>query len=168
MTARRRPIFLVGFMGSGKSTVGRALAGQLGWTFVDTDRRIEEHEGKSIEAIFGDSGEGHFRRLEEEILEDAAHPERVVATGGGAFLNPANRRKMHQAGSTVWLDISLDRVRRRLGGGGCRPLWDPAKPLAQRILFERRRAVYALAGLRIATADLSVEALAERIRTKIQ
>ena len=156
-----RPVFLIGFMGSGKSTVGRELASALSWDFTDTDDRVEQHEGRSIERIFHDSGEAAFRRAEWEALQTLdGRPRCVVATGGGLFLAARRRRWLRERGATVWLDVPLEACRRRVAGGPARPLWDPdADPLAFRALFERRRAAYALAGLRVSGSGPAEEAV---------
>ena len=104
-------MFLVGFMASGKTTVGRLLAGRLGFSFADTDEHVEARSGRSIERIFAESGEGVFRRLEWEALQDLGGAEKsVIATGGGLFLGYVQRRFMIERGSTVWLDAGLDRL----------------------------------------------------------
>lgn len=164
----RRPIFLVGFMGCGKTTVGRELAGRLGWSFADTDRLIEQRAGTSIAGIFRDSGEARFRQLEALAVTDAAGPCVIVATGGGAFLRHATRCLMRQIGRTLWLDVSLEILRRRLAEGGPRPLWNPDDRLGQRMLHERRRATYALAECRIPAADLPAAEVAERVVSRLR
>ncbi len=163
-----RPLFLVGFMGSGKTSVAREIGKRLGWEIVDTDRRIEQRAGKSIEAIFQSEGEGTFRRLEWEVLSDLVEeplsgPGRVVATGGGLYLGYAQRRLIRQAGTSVWLDLPLDTVRRRIGAGEGRPLWQRLDPVALRVMFDRRRAVYALADRRVDAAGGDAAWVAERI-----
>jgi shikimate kinase (EC 2.7.1.71) len=101
-------IFLVGFMCSGKSTVGKLLADKLGYTFWDIDQVIEEREGKSIEEIFKSKGEEYFRSLERKVLEEFLGKERiVVSTGGGLGANPTAMEKMKSAGLVVWLDLDL-------------------------------------------------------------
>ena len=167
MTRPDRPVFLVGFMGSGKSACGAALAAQLGREFVDTDAVVEARAGRSIERIFRSGDEASFRNLEREAVEALARRRNVVvATGGGAFLEAATRRLTHRRGTTVWLDVSLGEVRRRIGPGGSRPLW-PADPLEQRILFERRRAVYALCSIRVAGSPGDADAVARRVSLRI-
>ena len=137
-------------MGSGKSAAGRLLAELTDRDFLDTDGLVSESEGKSIEAIFADSGEEHFRAVEWELLQQLAGRKRlIVATGGGLFLRHAARGWFRQWGTTVWLDAPLEVVRQRLGERPGRPLWVPDDPIAQRVLFERRRAAYALADLRV-------------------
>jgi len=159
-----RPLFLVGFMGSGKSTVGRALARHMGWAFQDTDSRIEQDEGLSVAEIFARSGEPGFRRLESRILSELGAPRRtVIATGGGMFAVAKLRRSMQRDGCTVWLDARLPAIRQRVGSSADRPLWDTADPLSQRALFEKRRAVYALARLHIDASASPPAAVARSI-----
>ncbi len=145
-----RPVFLVGFMGTGKTSVGEELARSRGFKLVDTDALIEASEGRSIERVFAESGEAHFRGIERELLEKVATRKRiVVATGGGMFLAAANRNVIRRAGTSVWLDVSLEQLRDRLGAGEGRPLWAPDNTLGLRAMFERRRATYALADHRV-------------------
>jgi len=145
-------IYLVGFMGSGKSTVGRLLAHRLGWSFFDTDDEIESAEKTSIAEIFDSRGEAEFRRIETEILRQHAHwVERgraaVLALGGGAFTQHENRRLLADHGVTVWLDCPLETVRRRVATASHRPLArDPEKLAA---LYEARRESYALADIQV-------------------
>ena len=158
------PLFLVGFMGSGKSRVGEALARRLAREFVDTDALVTEREGRSIDEIFHESGEERFRLAEWDALRSLeGGPGLVVATGGGLFQGFEPRRWMLRRGPTVWLDVPLDVARARVGKGAGRPLWLPRDPLALRALYERRRAVYALAALRIVAVPGRPEAVAERV-----
>ncbi len=164
-----RPVFLIGFMGAGKSVVARALADLLGWDVVDTDRDVERVEGRSIDAIFRESGEGAFRRAEAEALEALDGKERiVVATGGGLFLGAAQRNWMKRRGRTVWLDVSLEIAVKRVGAGEDRPLWFPKDPADFRAFFEKRRAAYALAEARVDGSRGTPEAIAKRVRDKLQ
>ncbi|HKQ59809.1 MAG TPA: shikimate kinase [Candidatus Polarisedimenticolaceae bacterium] len=157
------PLFLVGFMGSGKSCVGRALALRLGWEHVDTDERIVAAAGRSIERIFAEAGEAHFRRLEWDELQRLGTRQRaIVSTGGGLFLGLEPRRWIRAHGTSVWLDVPLELVRRRVAGAGGRPLWDGAEPIALRALYDRRRAAYALADRRIDAAG-DLEGVVERV-----
>ncbi len=160
----RALVFLVGFMGSGKSTVGERLARILGWEFEDSDRRVEVVSGRSVEAIFRESGEGRFRGIEAGVLDDLALRERcVVATGGGLFLGRSQRHLMKRVGWTIWLDLPLNGVRERLGGGRGRPLWDDGDPVELRAVFEKRRASYALAHRRVGAAGSGPERIAKKI-----
>ncbi|HJT87713.1 MAG TPA: shikimate kinase [Bryobacteraceae bacterium] len=151
---KRTPgIYLVGFMGSGKSSVGRLLAHRLGWSFFDIDHEIEAAEKTSITEIFEQRGEVEFRRVETEILRqhvrwiERGRPA-VLALGGGAFVEPANRLLLADNGITVWLDCPFVIVSRRIARESHRPLArDPEKFAA---LFQSRLEVYSLADMRIA------------------
>ncbi len=143
---KRTPgIFLVGFMGSGKSTIGRTLAEELGWGFADLDEDIESREGMPISQIFDTRGEEEFRRAETAALRERVRAVEggrpwVIALGGGAFLNEENFEMVSNNGVTVWLDCSFSTVERRLAGYGHRPLArDPEK---LRELFAVRRPHY--------------------------
>src|ERR1019366_10438686 len=101
-------IYLVGFMGAGKSSVGRILSKRLGWKFLDLDQEIERGEHQSIANIFLTSGEPHFRQIERQYLERLSRRSRVVvALGGGTFVDPANRELADATGLTVWLKVSF-------------------------------------------------------------
>jgi shikimate kinase len=164
-----RPIFLIGFMASGKSTVGRALARSLGWRLLDTDDLVEQREQRSAERIFSESGEAFFRRAESEILRSLDDlRSAVVATGGGLFLGYESRRWMLGHGRTVWLDVPLEAARRRVEGGRARrrgrPMWEGSDAVALRSLYEKRRAAYALAEVRVDAAAGQTTDVAARIR----
>src|SRR5688572_15249289 len=106
-----RNIILTGFMGTGKSTVGRRLARRLGWTFVDTDELIEQREGRSIPDIFAQDGEPAFRDLETELARDLANSKnQVIATGGGMVLREENLRALEQAGAVVLLEAGIEEI----------------------------------------------------------
>jgi shikimate kinase len=143
---KRTPgIYMVGFMGSGKSTIGRHLARRLGWNFFDTDDEIEAAENMKIAEIFTIRGEPEFRRIETDIIRQHVHwIERgrpaVLALGGGAYVEPANRDLLEVNGITVWLDCPFETVERRVVGATHRPLArDPAAFLT---LFGARCEVY--------------------------
>ena len=144
------PIFLVGFMGSGKSTVGALLASELNAPFVDLDDDIEAAVGRTIAEVFACNGEQRFRDLEHEALSKRADAggSVVIALGGGAFTFARNRDAMRGKGMSVWLDCSFETALRRVEGFEHRPLAkDPDK---FRALFESRRGEYAKADVRIA------------------
>lgn len=156
-------IFLTGFMGSGKSTVGRELARRLGRTFIDLDRLIEEREGRSISRIFVQTGEQTFREAERRALSALPLEQRpVVATGGGIVLSRENREVMSRTGVQVWLKCPLAELVRRLEAaadeGGGRPLWT-GDPEELGRLFEQRTPAYA------AAADLVVDGAAPPYET---
>ncbi len=158
------PLFLVGFMGVGKTTCGQAVARSLGRQFVDTDQLVEQRERRTIARIFSESGEDFFRAAEQEALRSLEGADgHVVATGGGIFATAANRRWMKRAGFTVWLDATFEEVCRRVGPGKDRPLWRAEDPVVLRALFERRRALYALCHVRVAAGPEGPSRVAERI-----
>jgi shikimate kinase len=96
--------FLIGYRGSGKTTVARLLARRLGWSWLDADEEVEKRHGRSIRAIFADEGETGFRAKEAAVLADLCRLERhVIATGGGVVLRPENRERLRAAGKTIWL-----------------------------------------------------------------
>jgi len=159
------PIFLVGFMGCGKTTVGNQLAYLLGWDFVDSDQLVEQRSGRSIPEIFKLSGEAAFRSEEAAVLATLVDRSRtVVATGGGQFCVRASRRLMQATGRTVWLDLDFETIMLRVGEETERPLWQTDDRTALRALFDRRRAVYALAEFKIAVENLGAEDISKRIR----
>jgi len=150
---KRTPgLYVVGFMGAGKTTVGRHLAHRLGWNFFDTDQEIERAEESTITEIFASRGEQEFRRIETDILRQHVHwIERgrpaVLALGGGAFAEPANRRMVEPNGISIWLDCPFDVVERRVAENRDRPLAsDPGRFAA---LFDSRREHYRMADVHV-------------------
>ena len=120
-------IVLVGFMGCGKSTVGRLLADWLGWAFVDLDEQIEAREGMPISRIFERQGEPRFRELEHEALLEQLRSARqgkarVVALGGGSFAEARNREALELGGISIWLDCPLEKLWERVANESHRPL----------------------------------------------
>jgi shikimate kinase len=162
---KRTPgLYLVGFMAAGKTTVGRSLADELGWCFVDIDLDLEAQERKTVAEIFEQHGEAHFRELEWQMIRkrisriEAGDPC-VMALGGGAFVQPQNWELIGNNGVTVWLDCQLETIRRRLGDDTTRPLARDRESLAQ--LFEDRRPLYARADFRI---DVDTDDVIEIVR----
>ena len=160
-----KPIVLVGLMGSGKSTIGRRLAARLGLPFVDADAEIELASGLSIAEIFERYGEAHFRDGERRVIARLIDGSaKVLATGGGAFINAATRALILDRAVAVWLDADLKTLVERVARRGNRPLLsgrDPAAVLAD--LAAVRNPIYAEAHIRIASQpsphDTTVTAL---------
>ena len=148
---RADKLYLVGFMGAGKSTVARGLGARIGWRAEDIDQRIEARERRSVATIFAQSGEAYFRQAERQALgELLPMREIVVATGGGTFIEPDNRALMLADGAVAWLDVPLDRVLDRVPADGRRPLASDLTQMQQ--LYVRRQVVYAEAHVRIDAA----------------
>jgi shikimate dehydrogenase len=168
------PIFLAGFMGVGKSTVGAILARNLGWGFIDTDSLVTGTAGKSIAKIFSDGGETEFRGLEASAVASACGKLRtVVALGGGALLNPASFRKIEASGTLVFLGAHPESLEARLAEtAGTRPLLAGLSPDARREkirkLLEAREPLYRRARLRIDTDGLSPEEIARQVARAVR
>jgi shikimate kinase len=165
-------ILLLGFMGAGKSSVGRCLARRIGWAFEDLDERIEKRERRKVHEIFRDSGEIAFRAaeraaLEELLLELRAGKGKVVALGGGAFVQPANARLIEEAGlATVFLDAAVGELWRRCReqaerDGVERPLLRSLSTF--RDLYKTRRPRYTRARFHQATDGKTVNEIAMEI-----
>ena len=141
-------LYLIGFMGAGKSTIARALGRRIGWRVVDIDEQIESRERRTVASIFSQSGEPYFRQLERQALgEIVAERNVIVATGGGTFAEPDNRALMLADGAVAWLDLPLSQVVDRVPADGRRPLAGDRDQMEQ--LYLRRQLVYAEAHVRI-------------------
>ena len=152
---RRGVLFLTGFMGTGKSAVGRSLAGRLSRRFVDLDAWIEERVGMTVPKIFARRGEAAFREAEAEALRSIPRGgDAIVALGGGTLLRLANRERVRERGVLVWLDAPLDEALRRCGSGSERPLLGRG---AAADLYAARLPGYRSAPVRVSTAGRSVE-----------
>lgn len=163
----RRSIFLVGYMGAGKTTVGRALSRRLGLKFEDLDDRIQQREGKTIEQIFRESGEAEFRKTEtaalREVLAELGSSIGVVALGGGAFVQPENSALLEAAAvHSVFLDAPVDELLRRCESESKeRPLRKDTKQFRE--LYEKRQLAYMKAAVRIDTNGKDVDAIAAEV-----
>jgi shikimate kinase len=158
----RSIIYLVGFMGAGKTSVGRRVSEMLGWSFVDLDQKIEETAGESIRELFRREGEAYFRGLEGTELQRVSRQERtVVALGGGAFCSAENQRVIQTTGASVWLDAPIDLLFSRCSGDSTRPLFTNRQEMEE--LLERRRPHYEKANLHLKVAGLSVEEIAQKV-----
>jgi shikimate kinase len=155
-------IVLVGFMGAGKSAVGKRLAKRLGYRFLDMDREIEARAGITIAEIFRMRGEAAFRALEEEQARAlASETQLVVATGGGAFVQPGTRALLQQGALTVWLQCSLQAALRRIPPDGSRPLARNREIM--RALLAEREPSYRLADVAVDTSRRTPRGVADRI-----
>ncbi|RMF77840.1 MAG: shikimate kinase [Nitrospirae bacterium] len=161
----QRNLVLVGFMGAGKTTVGRLLAARLGWPVVDTDELIEARAGKRIAEIFAAEGEAAFRDLESAVAAELAGLRRtVITTGGGIVERPENRAALRAAGEVVYLRARPETLYGRVRGSRHRPLLQVADPEARiRELLARRAPLYEEADRIVDTDGLSLEAVVERI-----
>jgi len=154
-------LYLVGFMGAGKTSVARVLGRRIGWRVEDIDQRIEGREHRRVADIFAKDGEPYFRNVERSVLlELVAERQIVVATGGGTFVDPENRATMLADGAVAWLDVTLDRVIERVPVDGRRPLAADRTQMEQ--LFARRQAAYSQAHVRI-DASRPVPEIVERL-----
>jgi len=155
-------IYLVGFMGSGKTTVGRRLAKKLGWKFIDLDEEIERRARRTVADIFRENGEVRFRQLEHHSLKQVSSlKQSVIALGGGAFLDPENRALAETTGLTVWLKVSFAKVGDRVKIDGTRPKLT-SKEQAEG-LYQSREPHYALARLHVSTDNGTPETIADEI-----
>lgn len=164
---KRTPgIWLVGFMGSGKTTVGRGLAKALGWRFADLDEDIESREQSSIPEIFQRVGEEGFRRIESEalkkrVLDVARGVPWVIAVGGGCFMREDNVELIRNHGVSVWLDASLEVAKSRVAHASHRPLaLDPQK---FEELYHTRRSAYERAEFRVEVGPSGSQGAVEEI-----
>lgn len=165
-----RNVILIGLRGSGKSSVGRALAARLGWEFVDTDARIEAHTRRTIAEIFAQDGEPAFRALETAVIQDVARGTRqVLSVGGGAVLNPENCASLRAAGVCVWLTAPAEALHRRTQSDPRTatqrpPLTDAAGVDEVRCLLAARQPLYAaLADHVVSTEELSLDRVVETV-----
>jgi shikimate kinase len=153
MNAAEVNLYLVGFMGTGKTTVGRAVAQRLGFACVDSDHEIERMQGKTIPEIFAQEGEPAFRLMEREFIAGGHPPARaVIACGGGLVVQPGMSEELRRRGVVVCLHASLETVLERAGRHNNRPLLQVANPQERvRTLFEQREPIYRRAGTLVLT-----------------
>jgi len=160
-----RNIYLIGMMGSGKSTIGALLAEQLGYHFIDTDAFIEKQEGKSVAEIFRDKGEAHFRNLEKALLDELPSGNAVIACGGGLPCYNNLLENIKQNGVVVYLKGNPIQLYKRLGQDATRPLLHDFK--AYQTLLEARQSIYESADV-VVNADEPVAAVLVDILFKTQ
>ncbi len=166
------PIVMVGLMGAGKTSVGRALARRMGIPFVDSDKEIEAAAGCSVVDIFSMYGETEFRRVEQRIISrllDAPPVVKVISTGEGAFITPAVREMVLNRALTIWLKADLELLVKRTNFRNTRPQLlhaDSKKILAQ--LIEERYGIYAMANITVETKDESLRKTLAKVVCAIQ
>lgn len=164
-------IVLIGFMGSGKTTVGEVLAARSGAKFTDTDKIIESNEGKSISEIFETVGEEGFRRLENTVLSGLSKLSGnglVISTGGGIVTKPENIPLLKKAGLVVWLRVNPETVVKRLEGDKTRPLLAGGDPLkkVEKLMRERQSCYAAAADVIIDCDDLRADEIVNLVLQK--
>jgi len=160
-------VVLIGFMGSGKSTIGPLVAEKLGYTFEDMDRRIEERTGQTIAALFEERGEEAFREEELAVaLEVSRLERRVIAAGGGAFARPATREVLQRGAVVVWLRCDLETVIARVPPDGTRPLAGNREIM--RGLLAQREPSYSLADENVDTSGSAPGEVADQVVERIE
>lgn len=166
----KKTVVLVGMMGAGKTAVGRALAARIGAPFLDSDAEIETAANMTISEIFERDGEPFFRRKETQVIDRLLEEGRgVLSTGGGAYLQDANRALISAKGVAVWLDADLELLWNRVKHKDTRPLLqtpDPRATLGE--IFHARVPVYGLSELRVKSdAAYSIEQMAEKVENAL-
>lgn len=166
-----RNVVLVGFMGTGKSVVGKRVAAELGWPFYDTDQLIEAKAGMKVSRIFETKGEEAFRSMEREVVAEISQRDGcVISTGGGVVADPENVRRLTEKGELICLvatpEVILKRIERRRDA---RPLLLEGDPLVRiKTLLEQRRPYYAQASFSLDTTFLSIEKIVEAILRRMK
>ncbi len=167
-------MILIGYRGSGKTVVGRLLAGELSRPHVDTDLLIEDREGRSIAAIFEQDGEPHFRRIESEVIDGLTlRSPAVISIGGGAVADEHNRKRLKRLGSVVWLQAAPEELHRRIAGdrqsAASRPPLSTTDALSEvRMLLAQRSEWYEeLADVEIDTSGRSPAKVAQDILRRL-
>ncbi|HVJ29474.1 MAG TPA: shikimate kinase AroK [Gammaproteobacteria bacterium] len=167
----QRNVYLIGPMGSGKTAVGRRLATLLGLQFIDSDAEIEKRTGVDIRYIFEKEGEARFRERERDVIADlTALEDVVIATGGGVILDPANRERLANTGTVVYLETTVDTLVRRTKAAKTRPLLmnDDPRAVLERMMLIRRPLYEDAADLRIETTGRQVRAVAADIQQRLR
>ncbi len=165
-------VYLLGFMGAGKTTVGRDLSRRLDWPLVDLDEEIERFADRPIPEIFRTMGEDSFRQMELRLLDRVSRrdPPLIVACGGGLPMEPRNRRIMRETGLPVLLQVRPETALERIGEDPNRPLFARGPDALEKVrdLWERRRDDYLRIRNRVDTDDLSPGEVSERVRELIR
>ncbi|WP_245296909.1 MULTISPECIES: shikimate kinase [Rhodomicrobium] len=161
----KRPVVLIGLMGAGKSAIGKRLAATLDLPFADADQEIERAAGKTINEIFEENGEAYFRDGERRVIARLLDEgSKVLATGGGAFMNEETRARIAATGVSVWLKAELDLLMHRVARRDTRPLLRASDPRAvMEKLIAERYPIYALADITVASRDVAHEVIVGEI-----
>lgn len=170
-TFTNKPICLVGMMGVGKTTFGKKLAKRLKRSFYDIDIEIEREIGHSIEWIFENAGEAHFRKMEEAKIKEllALEQPSVLALGGGAFINDNTRASIKQKAISIWLDSPAEVIFNRVKGRTHRPLLNVEDKMQQILkILEARRAIYAEANYKIHSDEGNYQLVVDEIMDKLK
>lgn len=162
-------IALIGFMGTGKTSVGRKLADKLDYQFVDVDQKIVEKDEREISFIFADEGEEYFRDLETEVTREVSQQDKqVIATGGGVVLRGENIANLKQGGIVILLTAEPEEIWRRTKDDEHRPLLEVADPLDKiKQLLSQRSAAYDCTPYQLDTTNLTVEEVTQKIKKQI-
>lgn len=164
---QKKNVILIGFMGSGKTTVGLKLSYKMRMAVEDTDKLIERREDKTISEIFAENGEAYFRKLETELLEEIRERKyaRILSVGGGTPVNPVNRQLLKECGTVVYLRVRPETVYERLKTDTARPLLQCADPLSKirELIASRKEAYEECADVILDVDELSLEDIVERI-----
>jgi shikimate kinase len=160
-----RNITLVGFMGTGKTTVGRILAKRLGYRFIDVDEEIEREQGVSISHIFSEMGEPYFRQLEKDMIKTLSLKEGlIISAGGGTVVDERNVEAMKQGGALVCLTATPDEIMKRAGNSSNRPLLQVPDPMAKILeLMSKREPYYLKADIIVDTTAMTPEEVAAEV-----
>lgn len=173
MTIKNQIIFIIGFMGSGKTTAGKKLASLLGWKFIDLDKKIEEYTGKTIPEIFAGNGEEYFRGIETQLLRNLkSQTNTVISTGGGTPCHSDNMDFMINTGLTIYLKLTPGQLKSRLSGSkGERPLIKDLEPVALQTFIEEklsdRERWYDRSDITFEGMDLDINALFNSVKSRL-
>lgn len=164
-----KPVVLVGMMGCGKTTIGRALARQLDLPFFDSDSLVEEQQGTTISSIFENKGEAHFRALERDMIADLLRRDScVIATGGGAVTTPETWEAIHKRAISIWLSADVETILSRVQNDKSRPLLK-GEGIRQKVttLLKARQDLYGRADIHIDTSGKTIEAVVCEINDRL-
>ncbi|MBM7701552.1 shikimate kinase [Metabacillus iocasae] len=163
-----KALYLVGFMGAGKTTISEELSAILEIPVIDTDQYIEQKTGRSIPQIFEESGEQAFRKLEKEILKELPTNDVIISTGGGVFVQEENRLWINKKGISFYLNCDWEELERRLIGDTSRPLVQKSNLDQLQALFEQRRPSYEQATYTIDTANKTIHEICIEMKELIK